>query len=111
MPTKRRQTDRSLGPVTMKALYQLATGDLISHQRRIDGQVRKLDARRRRILRRRLEGATLAQIAAEEGCTHGSAASVIRKAMEAVRKAIAGEPRFNRIGHPGRGGTPANRAA
>lgn len=86
----------------MKALYQAATGDTTAHQRRIDGQVRKLDPRRQRILRRRCEGASLSTIGAEEGVTHGSIASLIKKSMEAVRKATAGEPRFNRIGHPGR---------
>ena len=85
----------------MKALYQQHTGDTAAHQRRIDAQVRKLDARRQRILRRRLGGASLSVIGTEEGCTHGSVASAIKKSMEAVRKAIAGEPRFNRIGHKG----------
>lgn len=86
--------------MTMKALYQHVTGDEAAHQRRIDAHVRRLNPRRQRILRRRLE-ATLQDIADEEGCTHGSIASVIRKSMEAVRKAIAGEPRYNRTGHPG----------
>jgi DNA-directed RNA polymerase specialized sigma24 family protein len=86
--------------MTMKALYQHVTGDDAAHQRRIDAHVRRLNPRRQRILRRRLN-ATLQEIANQEGCSHGSIASVIRKSMEAIRKAIAGEPRFNRIGHPG----------
>jgi DNA-directed RNA polymerase specialized sigma24 family protein len=87
--------------MTMKALYQQHTGDTAAHQRRIDGQVRHLDPHRQAILRRRIEGASLATIGAELGITHGSVASSIKKSMEAVRKAIAAEPRFNRIGHPG----------
>ncbi|MGA2270212.1 MAG: hypothetical protein ABSH44_17205 [Bryobacteraceae bacterium] len=85
----------------MKELYQQQTGDKTAHQRRIDGQLRRLDPRRQRILRRRIAGASLGEIGADEGCTYGSIASVIKKSMEAVRKAIAGEPRFNRVGHPG----------
>jgi len=92
---------QALGPMTMKQLYMLSTGDCATHQRRIDGQVRKLDPRRLRVLRARCEGQTLAQIGAAEGCSFGSVASLIKKSMEAVRKAIANEPRFNRIGHPG----------
>jgi DNA-directed RNA polymerase specialized sigma24 family protein len=84
----------------MKALYEQTTGQT-AHQRRIDGQVRKLDPRRQRILRRRLDGAKLAAIGAELGISHGSVASAIKKSMEAIRKAIAGEPRFNHGGHPG----------
>jgi DNA-binding NarL/FixJ family response regulator len=87
--------------MTMKDLYQAATGDTAAHQRRIDGHVRHLDARRQKILHRRTEGASLAEIGAELGISHGSVASSIKKSLEAVRKAIAGEPRFNRIGHPG----------
>ena len=85
----------------MKQLYQLTTGDLASHQRRIDAHIRKLDPRRLRVLRARCEGQSLKQIGAAEACSFGSVASLIKKSMEAVRKAIANEPRFNRIGHPG----------
>lgn len=88
----------------MKLLYQLVTGDRTAHQRSIDAHVRKMDARRRRILRRRTQGANLKQIAREEGCTHGSIQSVINRSMRAVRKAIAGEPRYAH-GHPGRYGS------
>jgi DNA-directed RNA polymerase specialized sigma24 family protein len=87
--------------MTMKQLYAFTTGDTTAHQRRIDGQVRKLDPRRLRVLRARCAGQSLAQIGAREGCTFGSIASLINKSMEAVRKAIASEPRYNRVGHPG----------
>ena len=87
----------------MKDLYAEFTGDTASHQRRIDGHFRKLDPRQRRIIRARLEGRTLTEIGQAHGITAGSAHSVIRKAMESIRKKIAGEPRYNRIGH---GSTP-----
>ena len=53
------------------------------------------------MIRRRAQGATLYQIAEEEGISHGSVQSVILKAFHAIRKAIAGEPRYT-YGHPGR---------
>jgi DNA-directed RNA polymerase specialized sigma24 family protein len=84
--------------VTMKHLYQLTTGDLATHQRTIAAQVARLDTRRQRILMRAVAGASLRQIAAEEGVSHGSVQSLIRKSLEATRKAIAGEPRYNRRG-------------
>jgi DNA-binding CsgD family transcriptional regulator len=101
MTQKTRPANQPLGPITLKQLYMLHTGDCASHQRRIAAHVRRLDPRRQRILLRRCEGASLYEIGDEEGITYGSVASAIRKSMEAVRKAIAGEPRFNRIGHPG----------
>jgi DNA-binding CsgD family transcriptional regulator len=101
MPEKTVVKGLPLGPCTMQQLYQLSTGDRASHQRRIDGQVRKLAPRRLRVLRARCTGQSLAEIGAAEGISHGSVASLIRKSMEAARKAIAGEPRFNRTGHPG----------
>jgi len=100
MTEKTAPAGRAPGPMTMKQLYELTTGET-AHQRRIDGQVRKLDPRRLRVLRARCEGQSLAQIGAAEGCSFGSVASLIKKSMEAVRKAIASEPRYNRVGHPG----------
>jgi DNA-directed RNA polymerase specialized sigma24 family protein len=85
----------------MKDLYQATTGDTTAHQRRIDGQVRHLSQRRQVILRRRIDGQSLAEIGKYLEISHGSVASSIKKSMEAIRKAIAGEPRFNHIGHPG----------
>jgi DNA-binding NarL/FixJ family response regulator len=85
----------------MKQLYAATTGDTTAHQRRIDGQVRKLDPRRLRVLRARCAGQSLAEIGSDLGISHGSVASLIEKSMEAVRKAIANEPRYNTVGHPG----------
>lgn len=86
-------------PATLKGLYAELTGDTASHQRRVDGHFRKLDKRQQRIIRARIDGRTLAEIGEAHGITAGSAHSVIRKALESIRKKIAGEPRYNRIGH------------
>jgi DNA-directed RNA polymerase specialized sigma24 family protein len=92
--------------MTLKALYQLTTGDLASHPRRIAAHFARLDARRQRLVRRRLDGASLHVIAAEEGITHGSVQSAIKGALEAIRKEIAGEPRYNRTGRTPRVKSP-----
>ena len=84
--------------MTVKQLYQLCTGDCASHQRRIDAHFRRLDARRQRIIKARIAGTPLRQLAQAEGLSHGTVAKMIRRSMERIRKAIAGEPRFNRIG-------------
>jgi DNA-binding NarL/FixJ family response regulator len=98
---------RPAPPSTVKAIYTAVTGDNTSHQRRIDGHLKRMDKRRQRILRRRAQGATLYEIAAEEGVSHGSIQSVILKTCEAIRKAIAEEPRYKH-GHPGRFGRGTN---
>ena len=84
--------------MTVKQLYQLCTGDCASHQRRIDAHFRRLDERRQRIVRARVAGRSLRQLAEEEGLSHGTLQKMIRRSMEAIRKAIAGEPRYNRAG-------------
>jgi DNA-directed RNA polymerase specialized sigma24 family protein len=90
-------------PTTIKALYARITGDTASHQRRIDGHLKRMDPRRQRIMRRRAAGASLYEIAAEEGVSHGSVQSIVLRTCEAIRKAIAGEPRYT-FGHPGNRG-------
>jgi DNA-binding NarL/FixJ family response regulator len=84
--------------MTLKALYQLKTGDEAAHQRRIDGHFRKLDGRRQAMIRAMLAGETLRQIGAEHGVSAGSVQDAINRAMERIRKAIADEPRYNHIG-------------
>jgi DNA-directed RNA polymerase specialized sigma24 family protein len=84
--------------MTVKALYQAATGDVAAHQRRIDAHLRRLDPRRQRMLKTRAAGATLRQIAAAENISVGSVQSAIDGALERIRKAIAGEPRYNHTG-------------
>jgi DNA-directed RNA polymerase specialized sigma24 family protein len=77
----------------MKELYQLRTGDTAAHQRRIDGHLRQLDARRQRVIRARIAGETLRTIAAREGLSVGTTQKLIDRGIELIRKAIAGEPR------------------
>ena len=81
--------------MTLKALYQLSTADLATHQRTIAAHFARLDARRQRVIRRRLEGATLREIGAELRISVGSVQSLIDRSMEAIRKAAAHEPRYN----------------
>lgn len=82
----------------MKALYQQVTGDTTAHQRSIDAHLRKQPARRREIIRQRLAGASLSDIAGGL-VTKGQIQKDIQRTCEAIRKAIAGEPRYNKIGH------------
>ena len=90
--------------MTIKTLYQHITGDHASHQRRIDAHLRKLDPRRQRMLRARAAGQTIREIADQEHISVGSAQSAIVGACERIRKAIAGEPRYNRTGRNTRPG-------
>jgi len=84
---------------TLKALYQQLTGDTEAHQRRIDAQFRRLPARRQAMIRMRLTGASYEAIGNSHGAINrASAQSVITIAMERIRKAIAGEPRYTHRG-------------
>jgi DNA-directed RNA polymerase specialized sigma24 family protein len=84
--------------ITVKELYQLCTGDMTAHQRRIDGHLRKLSARRQRIIRARITARRLRDIAQEEGISYGTVQKEIERSMEKIRKAIAGEPRYKTRG-------------
>ena len=84
--------------ITVMGLYQLATGDTASHQRRIDARFRKLDERTQRVIRARIAGGHLRDIAAAEGVSFGTISKVISRGLERIRKSIAGEPRYNRSG-------------
>jgi hypothetical protein len=87
------------GPtLTLKALYQSITGDLAAHPAAIHARFRKLDAHMQRLANRRMAGQRLREIAAAEGVKHGTVANALRRAMESIRKSIAGEPRYNRVG-------------
>lgn len=86
--------------MTLKALYQQQTGDLASHQRAIDALFRRLHGRARNILRGRLEGLSLREIAANHKISHGSVAGSIARSLESIRKKLAGEPRHNRSVKP-----------
>lgn len=84
---------------TLKALYQQLTGDTDAHQRRIDAHFRKLPTRRQAMIRMRLTGASYEAIGASYGAINrASARTVITIAMERIRKAIAGEPRYQHRG-------------
>ena len=80
---------------TLKQLYQDTTGDTAAHQRAIHGRLLHQPPRRQRIVQARIAGETLRQIANRENISHGAAADSIKKTMEAIRKDIAGEPRYN----------------
>lgn len=84
--------------MTVKAFYAQLTGDTATHQRRIDGALRRLDERRARMIRRRAEGASVRTIAAEEGISAGAADDAIKRGVERIRKELAGEPRYNQVG-------------
>ena len=89
---------RPVKPLTLKTLYSAMTGDPTAHQRRIDAHFRKLDKRRQLFIRSKLLGASYSQIGASAGITAGSAQSAVRSGLERIRKAIAGEPRYNDVG-------------
>ena len=84
--------------MTMKQLYQLHTSDLTSHQRAIDARVRRLSPLRQEILHRVASGEPLRSIAHDKGVSHGSIHSVVKQSLEAVRKELAREPRYNKTG-------------
>lgn len=79
---------------TLTAIYRHYTGDLESHPRTIAAHFAKLEPRRQRIVRDHLKGCSFQRIADAYGISKGSAQSVVSAAMEHVRKAIAGEPRY-----------------
>lgn len=92
----RKPTGRpSNAPATLKELYQQTTGQT-AHQRAIHGRFLHQAARTRRIVAARLKGQTLRSIAEKEGVKHGTVQTAITRAMEAIRKSIAGESRYNR---------------
>jgi len=84
--------------MTLKALYAEITGDQTTHQRTIDAHFRKLDTNRRTRIRMRCAGSSYHQIAATEGTHAASVRDSIVRAMERIRKAAAGEPRYNHVG-------------
>lgn len=85
-----------LQPKTLKALYAAKTGDTTSHQRAIDARFRKLSARRQDTIRKVLEGWSYRMIAEHHGISVGSVQSELNGALEAIRKDLAQEPRYNR---------------
>lgn len=87
--------------LTMKALYQHVTGDRTAHQRRIDAHLRRQTSFRQNLIARRLKGQSLQEIADSCSTSKGVVQKNIDRACEAIRKAIAGEPRYNRQGHKG----------
>ncbi len=83
---------------TLKALYAERTGDTASHQRAIDARFRKLERRRQEIIRRILAGDSYRMIGEKYGISVGSVQSSINAALEAIRKELAEEPRYNQVG-------------
>jgi DNA-directed RNA polymerase specialized sigma24 family protein len=84
--------------MTVKALYQHYTGDTATHQRAIDGRFRKLSDQRRRIIAAAATGQALRAIATTEGVSHGAVATILKRSMEAIRKDIHHEKRYNQVG-------------
>jgi len=83
--------------MTVKDLYREITGQE-AHQRAIDGRLRKLPRRKQDMIRDRAAGLTWAAIGHRYGLTAGTADKLVRRALEAIRKSIAGEPRYNQVG-------------
>ena len=88
---------------TLKDLYRATIGEAETpYQRRIDAQFRRLDARRRRVIQMRLKGKSYEEIGQALGIHRAAASSIVRWSLERIRKAIAGEPRYNKTGRPAR---------
>ena len=85
-------------PTTLKALYSFVTGDKLTHQRRIHAHYLRLTPRRRSLIDERLAGRPWREIGRVHGVSGASAQSAVILALRALRKAIAGEPRYNVVG-------------
>jgi hypothetical protein len=90
--------EASKTPATLKALYAQITGDHQTHQRTIAAHFRNLEARVQVSIRQRVAGQSYHAIAAGEHCTAASTREAILRGIEQLRKAIHGEPRYNRKG-------------
>jgi DNA-directed RNA polymerase specialized sigma24 family protein len=103
LTTKAANYSHEAAPGTLKALYQRATGDTATHQRTIDAHFRKLPERPRAMISHMVTCGNYHEVAAAEGISAASAREAILRALERLRKAIADEPRYNRVGrkHPG----------
>jgi len=84
--------------MTIKALYAQITGDTTSHQRAIDARLRKLGKRQMGRIRDFAGGANYHDIATIEGVSAASVRDSILRGLEAIRKDLAQEPRFNKRG-------------
>jgi hypothetical protein len=87
-------------PPTLAALYREITGDTDAHQGTIAAHFRQLDTRRQRLVNRRLKGQTMAYIGESFGISSAATQSSIVLSMRAIRKAIAGLPRYHLVGRP-----------
>lgn len=85
--------------LTLTHLYRAATGDERTHQRTIHALLqRTVDPRRRKWIHLRITGRSYHAIADSEDLTAATVRSAILSALEAIRKAAAGEPRYNKRG-------------
>lgn len=87
-----------MATLTLTALYRHITGDDAAHPRTIDAKFKRLDKRRQRIVRERLEGKSLHAIARDYGVSHGTIQDAVQRAMQKIRKELSGESRYNRGG-------------
>jgi len=84
-------------------LYRVATGETAGDTA-IRAQLKRESKRRRAIVLRHIEGASLRDIGADYGITHGSVRSVLILTMRAIRKQLRVLPRYHETGRPvGRG--------
>ena len=84
--------------MTIKELYGKITGDTTAHQRAIDARLRKLTTPQQVRIRAFATGCNYHDIAAVEKATPASVRDSVLRGLEAIRKDLAGEPRYNRIG-------------
>lgn len=95
--------------MTLKSLYQRATGDRTTHQRTIATLLNRQPKRRQQMIQARREGRTLRAIAEHHGVSHATVQSSILRTFEAIRKQAAGEPRYNHTGRRRRANPPTRR--
>jgi DNA-directed RNA polymerase specialized sigma24 family protein len=100
MPKAEKSTSRT----NLKTLYTDTTNDTTSHQRTIHMWYLRLNTHQQGMIAARLEGESYRAIGDKYQVTAASARESILRGLERIRKAIAEEPRYNKVGRKHAGG-------
>src|ERR1700677_3865291 len=85
-------------PVTIADLVRNETGEEQAHHRTIDKHFKSLPKKTQAILRERAAGQTFEEIAKKRSTLRGSIGGVYMRAMQRIKLAIAGAPRYWKTG-------------